>query len=335
MVNFKATNKRGDVMRYLIAWLALCVGGVAATGSAIAEDVDGVQEHPMIERYPGQEIRWQKIENYMPYEVAIGPVTGYRKIDDWIETQGRVTRTFYALDGEERTYSEVYLNYLEALKSQDFEILADGIVPDRKGTGPGTTNWIGVAYAANPIAEQGQQNTLFSGTSSSGGAGSIVARKERASGTAYVVLTVEQHSQSYIGALIDIIEVEAAETGLVIVDAEAIGTDMSEYGRVVLDGIVFDFDSATLLSQSDQALANIATYLNSNPDKRFYVVGHTDSVGTFSYNYGLSGDRARAVADALKDRHAIADKRLEPYGVGPLVPIFRTMKTPDETRTAA
>ncbi|MEL6737498.1 MAG: hypothetical protein AAFO28_01095, partial [Pseudomonadota bacterium] len=88
-----------------------------------------MQEHPMIERYPGQNILWQKIENYMPYEVAIGPVTGYRQIDDWIETEGRVTRTFYELKGEERTYSEVYLNYLNALNEQDFEILAEGLNP--------------------------------------------------------------------------------------------------------------------------------------------------------------------------------------------------------------
>lgn len=309
-------------MREFLAVIALCAGGLFGADLAIAEDVEGVQEHPMIERYPGQDIRWQKIENYMPYEIAIGPVTGYRKIDDWIETQGRVTRTFYALEGEERTYSEVYLNYLEALKSQDFEILTEGISPDRKGRETGSTSWITVAYAANPITEQGQQNNLFVGTSSSGGAGSIVARKERASGTAYVVLTVEQHSSTYIGALIDIIEVEAAETGLVVVDAEAIGSDMVEYGRVVLEGIVFDFDSATLLAESDPALANIATYLNANPDKQFYVVGHTDSVGTFSYNYGLSGDRARAVAEALKEQQGIAHERLEPYGVGPLVPVF-------------
>ncbi|MEO0983595.1 MAG: OmpA family protein [Pseudomonadota bacterium] len=304
----------------ILPGFALCAALIL--GAAAADDVEGVEEHPMIDRYPGQEIRWQTIENYMPYEIAVGPVTGYRKIDDWIETQGRVTRTFYALEGEDRTYSEVYLNYLEALKEQEFEILAEGVSPDRKGRDPGTTNWIGVVYAANPITEQGEQNLLFAGTSSSGGAGSIVARKERAAGTAYVVLTVEQHSATYIGALIDIIEVEAAETGLVTVDAEAIGSDMAEYGRVVLDGIVFDFDSATLLPASDHALANIAEYLNAHPDKAFYVVGHTDSVGTFSYNYGLSGDRARAVADALKERHAIAGERLEPYGVGPLVPVF-------------
>lgn len=310
-------------MKQTLTAFAFALSAAFGIGSfAAAEDVEGVQEHPMIERYPGQDIRWQKIENYMPYEVPIGPVTGYRKIDDWIEIEGRVTRTFYELKGEDRTYSEVYLNYLEALNDQDFEILAEGLNPDRKGNDLGSGSWIATAYAANAITDPGPQNSLFAGTSSSGGAGSIVARKERAAGTAYVVLTVEQHSASSIGALIDIIEVAAAETGLVIVDAEAMGSDMAEYGRVVLDGIVFDFDSADLLAESDQALTNIATYLNANPDKLFYVVGHTDSVGTFSYNYGLSGGRARAVADALKTDHGIAHQRLEPYGVGPLVPVL-------------
>ena len=307
--------------REIIAF-SLAMAALPMLAPVAAEDIEGVQEHPMIERYPGQEIRWQKIENYMPYKIATGPVTGYRKIDEWIETQGRVTRTYYVLEGEERTYSEVYLNYLEALKGQDFEILAEGISPDRKGRDVGSTSWIGVAYAANPITQQGPQNNLFAGTSSSGGAGSIVARKERAAGMSYVVLTVEQHSTTYIGTLVDIIEVEAAETGLVIIDAEAIGSDIAEYGRVVLDGIVFDFDSATLLPASDQALASIADYLKANPDKSFYVVGHTDSVGTFSYNYGLSGDRARAVVEALKTDYGIAHERLDPHGVGPLVPIF-------------
>ncbi|MEO1407126.1 MAG: OmpA family protein, partial [Pseudomonadota bacterium] len=276
-------------MRRTIIALSLTIGTMFVAGSAVAEDIDGVQEHPMIERYPGQDIRWQKIENYMPYEIAVGEVTGYRRIDDWIETEGRVTRTYYALEGEERTVSEVYLNYLGALQAQDFEILAEGFAPDRRGNRIGGTSWIGVAYAANPITEQGSAATrLFAGTSTSGGSGSIVAKKDRAAGTAYVVLTVEQHSSNYIGTLIDIVEVEAAETGLVVVDAEAIGSDMAEYGRVVLDGIVFDFDSATLLPESDQALANIAEYLAANPETSFYVVGHTDSVGTFSYNYGLS-----------------------------------------------
>lgn len=308
---------------YFIIGLYTLMFSALLSSLVLAADIEGVTEHPMIERYPGQEIRWQKIENYMPYEIAVGEVTGYRKIDDWIETEGLVTRTFYALEGTQRSYSEVYLNYLAALKKQNFQILAEGIAPDRRGNRIGGTSWLGVAYAANPISEQGSlANSLFAGTSTSGGSGSIVATKERAAGQVYVVISLEQHSQDFIGALVDIIEVKSAETGLVSVDAEAIGTDISELGRVVLKGIVFDFDTSTLLAESSQTIANIAAYLKANSEKSFYVVGHTDAKGTFSYNYGLSGDRARAVVDALVKEHGVVREQLMPYGVGPLAPVF-------------
>lgn len=289
---------------------------------AVAQDIDGVVEHPMIERYPGQVIAWQHIENYQPYKVAVGPVTGYRYIEDVIETEGRVTRTFYKYEGTDRTYSEVYANFIDALEAEDFEILGKGMSADRRGADVGARSWSEVYFILNPLSKGGEANTMMSGTSTSGGAGAIVAKKDRAAGTAYVVIHVEQHAEDYIGTLIDIIEVEAAETGLVVVDAEAMGSDIEEYGRVVLDGIVFDFDKATLKAESKSALNAIAQYLGANPDKSFYVVGHTDSKGTFAYNSKLSSDRALAVADALKQDYDIASDRLEPHGVGPLSPVF-------------
>ena len=288
----------------------------------VAQDIEGIVEHPMIKRYPGQAIVWQQIENYQPYKVAVGPVTGYRTITDWIETEGRVTRTFYQYDGEDRTYSEIYKNYLDALTAEGFDILGEGNFVDRKGTALGSGQWMAVTFRANPATKPGAIGTMFSGTSSSGGAGAIVAKKERAAGTAYVVIYVEQHSKNYVGTLIDIVEVESAETGLVVIDAEAIGSDIDEYGRVVLDGILFDFDAATLKQESKAALDAIAAYLRDNPEQRFYVVGHTDSKGTFSYNGKLSSDRALAVADVLKKDYGIAAGQLEAHGVGPLVPVF-------------
>jgi outer membrane protein OmpA-like peptidoglycan-associated protein len=311
-------SEHGHVQKALAA-AALTVLFAAPT---LAQDIEGVVEHPMIERYPGQVIAWQHIENYQPYRVAVGPVTGYRQIADWIDTEGRVTRTFYKLEGEDRSYSEVYKNYLDALIAEDFEILGEGFTADRKGTAVGSRQWMEVTFGANPAAKPGAVGTMFSGTSSSGGAGAIVATKERAAGTVYVVAYVEQHSKNYIGALIDIVEVEAAETGLIVVDAEAMGSDIDEYGRVVLEGIVFEFDKATLKTESKAALDAIAAYLGSNPDKHFYVVGHTDAEGTFAYNRKLSSDRAQAVVDALLQDYGVASERLVPYGVGPLSPVF-------------
>lgn len=81
-------------MSRLTTTMTLALFVLVSAMCASAQDKDGVLEHPMIKRYPGQVIAWQHIENYQPYKVAVGPVTGYRKIGDWIETEGRVTRTF-------------------------------------------------------------------------------------------------------------------------------------------------------------------------------------------------------------------------------------------------
>ena len=179
-----------------------------------------------------------------------------------------------------------------------------------------------VVFRTNPATKPGAVGTLFSGTASSGGAGAIVASKERPVGTTYVLIFVEQHAKNYIGTLIDIIEVEAAKTGLVVIDAEAIGSDIEEYGRVVLDGIVFEFDKATIQPESKPALNAIASYLDNHPEQSFYVVGHTDSKATFAYNQKLSSDRAHAVREALINDYGIQADRLQAHGVGPLVPVF-------------
>ena len=111
-------------------------------------------------------------------------------------------------------------------------------------------------------------------------------------------------------------------SGLVAVNAEAIGRDLTEKGRVVLDGIQFEFDKARLKAESKTALEAIAQYLKANPTKGFFVVGHTDGVGRFAYNQQLSADRAKAVVEALTTNYGVAAGRLEAHGVGPLVPVF-------------
>ena len=108
--------------------------------SVTAQDLDNAIEHPLVTRYPGQEIRWQQIENYLPYRVPVGPVTGYRKIDDWIDTEGRVTRTFYRYQGTDRTYSEIFQNYLEALEAQGLAALSKVETIWSGGVSPDATN---------------------------------------------------------------------------------------------------------------------------------------------------------------------------------------------------
>lgn len=302
-------------------WIAFALSLTLCTPLS-AQDIDGASDHPLVTRFPGTDLRWQTVETYRPYRIATGPVTGYRAIDDWIDTEGRVTRTFYRYQGTERDFNEVYLNFLGAFEAEGFEILGQGVSDDRSGTGVGSRQWLTVYLEENPFTAPGEVGAIAAGTASQGGAGVFVARKDRAAGTVYVVVTVEQHAEDYVAALIDIVEVNRAETGLVSVDAEAIGRDLAEKGRVVLDGILFGFDSADLLPESDPALQAVVQHLSAFPDQGFYVVGHTDSKGSLDYNMRLSQARAAAVVAALVTRFGVADSRLQPHGVGPLVPVF-------------
>ena len=258
--------------------------------------------------------------------------SGYRQVDDWAELEGRVTRTFYARPGTDRTYDEVYRNFLEAFAQEGFEIRAEGLSPTRSGTDVGGRQWLGIYLDANPFTAPGEVGTIAAGSSSQGGAGSFVAFKDRAAGPVWVVVTVEQNAEDYIGTLIDIVEIETAEIGLVAVDAEAIGRDLSEKGRVVLDGIYFDFDSATLQPKSAAALSAVAAYLSDHPELRFHVVGHTDAQGSFDHNTRLSQQRAASVVAALVRDHGIAADRLDAHGVGPLAPVFSNVSDAGRAR---
>jgi outer membrane protein OmpA-like peptidoglycan-associated protein len=107
----------------------------------------------------------------------------------------------------------------------------------------------------------------------------------------------------------------------VVADAAAMGNDINATGHVAIYGIYFDTGKSEIKPESDAALLEIAKLLKSKGALKLYVVGHTDSVGSFDANMKLSKDRADAVAKALSRKHGIAAARLKPYGVASLSPV--------------
>lgn len=81
--------------------------------------------------------------------------------------------------------------------------------------------------------------------------------------------------------------------------------------------IQFDFDSARVRPESQQALSNLAQALQSEAlaASRFAVEGHTDAKGSADYNQRLSQRRAEAVRDYL-GQQGVAAARLVPAGKG-------------------
>ncbi len=84
--------------------------------------------------------------------------------------------------------------------------------------------------------------------------------------------------------------------------------------------VLFDFDSATLKTESDATLQQMLAVLQADPSANIEIVGHTDWVGTDAYNLALSQRRAQAVVDWLI-AHGIAATRVNAVGMGEAEPV--------------
>ncbi len=93
-----------------------------------------------------------------------------------------------------------------------------------------------------------------------------------------------------------------------------------EKAKLVLEGVVFENDSATLAPQSAATLDSVAASLRAWTEVRVEVEGHTDSKGSESYNLKLSQRRAESVRDYLA-AHGVDASRLEAKGYGESEPI--------------
>ena len=85
--------------------------------------------------------------------------------------------------------------------------------------------------------------------------------------------------------------------------------------------IQFDFNSARVLPESQQALMNLAQAMQSKElaDVKFAVEGHTDAKGRADYNLKLSEQRANAVSAVLAS-HGVTSARLASVGKGATEP---------------
>jgi len=91
-------------------------------------------------------------------------------------------------------------------------------------------------------------------------------------------------------------------------------------GKVLLYGILFDLDKASLKPKSVKQLMHIVTLMQTYPDLYLEVQGHTDSQGSDPYNMTLSQKRAGTVCTFL-ELFNINPGRLVPKGCGETKPI--------------
>jgi outer membrane protein OmpA-like peptidoglycan-associated protein len=104
------------------------------------------------------------------------------------------------------------------------------------------------------------------------------------------------------------------------------GAQTDQYGCLVLkdtlllEGVHFDFDKSVITPTAIPILDRVAESMLAHPEVFFEIAGHTDSVGTFAYNFLLSARRAAAVRDYLI-RQGVPAYRMTAVGYGEGFPI--------------
>jgi outer membrane protein OmpA-like peptidoglycan-associated protein len=84
---------------------------------------------------------------------------------------------------------------------------------------------------------------------------------------------------------------------------------------VVLRGVNFEFNKATLTKDSERILWRACNAMVANSDVRVVITGHTDNVGGQKFNQALSLKRAQAVKNWLV-KNGIASNRMRTVGRG-------------------
>jgi OmpA-OmpF porin, OOP family len=91
-------------------------------------------------------------------------------------------------------------------------------------------------------------------------------------------------------------------------------------GSITLEGVTFEYNSATLQASSLYALDAVAEGLKKYPRLKVEMQGHTDSKGPDSYNLTLSQKRADAVREHLLSR-GVPSSQITAKGYGEGQPI--------------
>ena len=280
--------------------LALLFLAPTAAG-AQTRDVAGAKDFPGIGRFGGSIISGYQVKDFDAARIQAAPFKNDKPADAR-RLEGRITRIAYRTNPGP-SILEVSRNFETQLTKAGFETLL-ACDTDACGGIPFTE-----AIDALPIPQMwvdGFNYHYFAGRKVDGGR------------ETYASVVVSENNKEIYAQLI-VAELGAIENKMV--DAAAMAKGLGETGHIALYGIYFDTDKAVIKPESRPTLEQIAKLLAGQPQLNVFIVGHTDSQGTFDYNLDLSRRRAEAIATELVKSYRIAQPRLRTAGVGLLAPI--------------
>lgn len=148
------------------------------------------------------------------------------------------------------------------------------------------------------------------------GSGSYEIKTTEEQATPYQ-LSVEQNGYAFENSVIDIPAASAEGKSISrTVKMRKLRTGTSS----VLRNIYFNFNKATFQEESFNELNKLERMMQQNPGLRIEISGHTDNIGSSSYNKKLSLRRANAVKDYLVNK-GIDPRRIDTQGFGEEKPL--------------
>jgi len=157
------------------------------------------------------------------------------------------------------------------------------------------------------------------GTAVGAGVGYAVGGKKGAAIGAGTGLLVGGLSGAAIGRYMDNQERDMRQA-LASAEAASIQREQNILAITFKADVMFDTNSSVIKPGAYDEIDRVAKVLNSYPQTRIRIEGHTDSVGSETYNIDLSQKRAEAVKNALISRN-VDPARLEVIGFGESKPI--------------
>ncbi|GLQ35783.1 hypothetical protein GCM10007939_20660 [Amylibacter marinus] len=295
---------------------------VSSATAARKDQIKGSKDHTLLKRYPGFYINKYAQVEYDQAQV----VTGRLQRDDQkrqsapaLELEGQVTNIAYKSTNPTASTYQIILNYKVALEKLGAEIIFEC---ETTAACTRTADGHDDIRIDETFWKTNQQ--MFKGISPKGAvdANILTARLIQGDTTVhFMIVASASHANGdrFINQSI-IVDTPFDPNKVGIGSIEDLTISIADSGAVVLEGVLFEFDSATLLPESHDVLDIVNQYILQNKTAEFFVVGHTDSTGKYQYNVDLSQRRAKSVVDYLA-KNGAERKKLLAVGVGSVSPI--------------